>query len=191
MVASFCSLPFLPPQHATSLGKYAQAHLVTASDPFASLHTSLLSIHGTVLSILSSLSRPHAQITTLTTAQKALERHRSTVRKASSGNTGSGWPLAGLLEENRRQAAAEAAEKMDKAAKEVRVAGCELAYTYHTVAGELAGWQDLHGKLVKAAVRDLAKGMVVKEKLRLDAMKRALRSVKEANKMGQAAGSGQ
>ena len=69
---------------------------------------------------------------------------------------------------------------MDKAAQEVRVAGCELAYTYQTVAGELAGWQELHGQMVGAAVRELARSVLVKERLKLEAMQRALRMVKEA-----------
>ena len=57
--------------------------------------------------------------------------------------------------------------------------GCELRYTQQTVAGELAGWQELHAKLGKRAIRALAERMVVREKDRLEGMKRAVRGVIE------------
>ena len=59
---------------------------------------------------------------------------------------------------------------------------CELRYTQQTVAGELAGWQDLHAKLGKRAIRALAERMVVREKDRLEGMKRAVRGVVEQSK---------
>lgn len=64
----------------------------------------------------------------------------------------------------------------------MRVVGCELTYTQQTVAGELAGWQELHGKLGKRAIRALAERMVVSEKDRLESMKRAVRAVVDVNK---------
>ena len=185
-------LGFLPASHHTAYSTYARALLPAASDPFLGFHTSMLSVHSTILSILSSLSRPHALINSLQASQKALERYRTTYRKSqlSPGRRSSsgGWPsaipaIAGrLLEDSRKQAASEAKERMEKAGAEVRAAGCELSYTYQTVAGELAGWQELHGKLVLQSVRELARGMVVRERGRLDAMKRALRIAREAGK---------
>ena len=55
--------------------------------------------------------------------------------------------------------------------------GCELRYTQQTIAGELAGWQELHAKMGKRAIRALAERMAVREKDRLEAMKRAVRGV--------------
>lgn len=55
--------------------------------------------------------------------------------------------------------------------------GSELRYTQQTVAGELAGWQDLHGRLGRRAVRGLVEGMVVRERVRLEGMRRAVRGV--------------
>ena len=52
-------------------------------------------------------------------------------------------------------------------------------YTWQTVAGELAGWQDLHALMGRRAIVGLAKGMVVREKDRLEGMKRALRVIKK------------
>jgi hypothetical protein len=55
----------------------------------------------------------------------------------------------------------------------------ELRYTQQTVASELAGWRDMHERLGRKAIRDLARGMVTMEKMRLEGIKRALRRVKE------------
>ena len=66
---------------------------------------------------------------------------------------------------------------MDKSKEELRTIGCELRYTQQTVAGELAGWQDLHGRMAKRAIRRLVSGMVIREKDRLDGMKRAVRGL--------------
>lgn len=51
----------------------------------------------------------------------------------------------------------------------------ELRYTQQTVAMELAGWQDMHERMGRKAIRELARGMVVVEKMRLEGMRRALR----------------
>lgn len=187
------ALAFLPRSHSVAFTTYTRALLPAASDPFSGAHASMLSIHSTILSILSSLSRPHALISNLQMAQKALDRHRQAFQKSQSSSgqrlTSGGWPsaipaIAGrLLEDSRKSAAAEAKERMQRAAEEVRATGCELSYTYQTVAGELAGWQELHGKLVLQSVRELARGMVIREKGRLEAMRRALRVIKEANRV--------
>lgn len=57
--------------------------------------------------------------------------------------------------------------------------GSELRYTQQTVASELAGWQDLHEKMGRRAIRMLARRMVVREKDRLEGMKRAVRGLPE------------
>lgn len=55
----------------------------------------------------------------------------------------------------------------------------ELRYTQQTVAMELAGWQDMHERMGRRAIRELARGMVVVEKMRLEGMKRALRKLND------------
>lgn len=60
----------------------------------------------------------------------------------------------------------------------------ELRYTQQTVAMELAGWQDMHERMGRRAVRELARNMVVVEKMRLEGMKRALRKLKEVQTDG-------
>jgi len=54
----------------------------------------------------------------------------------------------------------------------------ELRYTQQTVAGELAGWREMHEKMGRRAIRELARGMVIQEKMKLEGLKRALRRVR-------------
>lgn len=133
-------------------------------------------ISSSVLAILSSLARPHSLINSLLNIQKAIERHDSSLRRSDR------WPL-GLLDETRKGIHAEAQEKAEKSREELRSVGCELRYTQQTIAGELAGWQELHAKMGKRAIRALAERMVVREKDRLEGMKRAVRGVIELKRV--------
>ena len=129
-------------------------------------------ISATILAILSSLARPHALINSLVSAQKAIDRHESSLRRSDR------WPL-GLLDETRKGIHADAQDRAEKSKQELRTVGCELSYTQQTVASELAGWHELHAKLGKRAIRALAERMVVREKDRLAGMKRAVREITE------------
>ncbi len=46
------------------------------------------------------------------------------------------------------------------------------------MAAELAGWQDLHEKMGRKAIKDLAKSMLIKERTALEGIKRAIRKLK-------------
>ena len=50
------------------------------------------------------------------------------------------------------------------------------------MAAELAGWQDLHAKLAKRALKEFTREIVVREKTRLEGMRRALREVRAETK---------
>ena len=78
----------------------------------------------------------------------------------------------------------DAQDRLSRAQEELRAIGSELRYTQQTVAGELAGWQDLHGRMGRRAVRGLVEGMVVREKGRLEGMRRAVRGVVGVEKVG-------
>lgn len=84
-----------------------------------------------------------------------------------------------FFEGTHKSIAAEADEKKAKALMEKETLGSELRYTQQTVAAELAGWQEEHVRLGRQMLRDLAKGMVVKEKARLEGMRRALRELRK------------
>ncbi len=146
------------------------------SDPYRFFHEDVQAISSTIMAILSSLSRPHALINSYVSIQKAIDRHESSLRRSDH------WPL-GLLDETRKGIHADARERAESSRQELRTVACDLRYTQQTVAGELAGWQELHAKLGKRAIRSLAERMVVREKDRLEGMKRAVRGVVELKKV--------
>jgi hypothetical protein len=128
------------------------------------------SISSTITAILTSLSRPSTLITSMSTAQKAIDRHNLSVRRSDR------WPL-GLLDDARSRVQRDAQDKMDKSKLELADFGRELRYTQQVVAGELASWQENRVEMGRKALKDLAKKMVVVEKARLESMKRAVRAL--------------
>ncbi|KAL6717805.1 hypothetical protein ACLMJK_003890 [Lecanora helva] len=167
---AFATLPYLPGAYTNALSRFAQSAQVLPSDPHRFFFQDMQAILATILAILSSLARPHSLINSLATIQKAINRHDSSLRRSDR------WPL-GLLDETRNRIHAEARDRAEKSREELTTVSCELRYTQQTVASELAGWQELHVKLGKRAIRLLAQRMVVREKDRLESMKRAIRGV--------------
>lgn len=159
---------FLPGTHMTAFAQYSNSARAQECDPYKFFHQDLQAISSTTVAILSSISRPYSLITSLFNVQKAIDRHTSSLRRSDR------WPL-GLLDETRRGIHAEAHERAEKSKEELRTIRCELRYTQQVVAGELAGWQDLHAKMGKRAIRTLAERMIIREKDRLEGMRRALR----------------
>ena len=174
LLAQFLSTcPFLPSPYFKAMQQYASVLQPYASDPHKAFLQSMLSITTTTLAMLSSLARPHALIASVVSIQKSIDRHNSSLRRSDR------WPL-GLLDDTRKAVHAEAGEKAVKSRRELEDVGCELAYTQQTVAAELAGWWELHAAVGRRAIRAYAKGMVVREKDRLQGMRRALRSIQLA-----------
>ena len=104
-----------------------------------------------------------------------MDRHTNSLRRSDR------WPL-GLLDETRKGIHADAEARAEKSREELRGVACELTYTQQVVAGELAAWQDLHVKDGKRAIRALAERMVVRERDRLEGMKRAIRVITVAKR---------
>lgn len=99
-------------------------------------------------------------------------------RNYSSLSRSTRWPL-GLLDDTRQRLNEEREEKAKASQIEVDNLSKELRHTQQVVAAELAGWQDMHEKMGRRAIRELARGMVTVEKMRLEGMKRALRKLHE------------
>jgi hypothetical protein len=164
------NLVFLPESHITAFTRYSTTTFPFESDPFKLFYQDWQAISSTIAAILSALTRPITLINQLQSTRKAIDRHKASLRRSDR------WPL-GLLDDTRKGFHIEAQEKMDKTKEELRTIGCELSYTQQTVAGELAGWQDRHAEMGKIAIMKLAKGMVVREKDRLERMKMAVRGI--------------
>ncbi|KAL8715229.1 MAG: hypothetical protein Q9220_001187 [cf. Caloplaca sp. 1 TL-2023] len=167
---AFSTLTFLPESHITALARFAMTHVPSESDPYKFFHTDINAISSTNLAILSSLSRPHTLISQIVSTQSTLTKHVTSLRRSDH------WPL-GLLDETRKGIHRDAEARAEKCREELRYLRCELSYTQQTVAGELAEWQELHAKMGRRAARTLAEKMVVREKDRLDCMRRAMRGL--------------
>ncbi|KAI9860413.1 MAG: hypothetical protein M1824_003188 [Vezdaea acicularis] len=166
------TFPFIPTTHLNAFTRFSLCLAPTEHPPLAHLHFSFLSISSTLTALLTSLARPTALISSIATTQASIRKHHSSLRRSDR------WPL-GLLDDTRAKVQVAAAEKVEKAEEQLQTLGKELRYTQQTVAGELAGWQDGHEKRGRAALREFARGMVIRERARLEAMKRAVRGVVE------------
>ncbi|TVY45520.1 UPF0507 protein [Lachnellula occidentalis] len=165
------TLESLPQTHISALDAYVKALAPSSSSPYTTFHATMLSIQSTIIAMLLSLSRPTSLISSINVSKKAIERSYNSLSRSTR------WPL-GLLDETRQRLNEEKEEKVRKTKDEAQELGKELRYTQQVVASELAGWQDLHEKMGRKAVQDLARGMLTKEQTALEGMKRAMRKLK-------------
>ena len=131
-------------------------------------------MHGTVIAMLLALSRPISLVTDITNSRKAIERSSNSLSRSTR------WPL-GLLDETRQRLNEEKEDKVRKARDEVAEQGRELRYTQEVVSAELAGWEDMHEKMGRKAIKDLARGVLIKERSALEGLRRAQRKLKMAS----------
>ena len=142
----------------------------TSNPPYNTFHMTLLSIHSTLIALLMSLSRPTTLISSISQSTKSLARNANSLSRSTR------WPL-GLLDDARQRSDREKEEKLRRGEEEREDLGRELRYTQQIVASELAGWQEWRAHTARRAVKDLVRGMVVREKARLEGMERALRRI--------------
>lgn len=124
--------------------------------------------------MLAALARPPAIVAQIQASRRSIERSYSSLSRSTR------WPL-GLLDETRQRLNEEKEEKAREKQKEADDLGRELRYTQQIVASELAGWQDMHEKLGRRAIKDFVRGMVVLERERLAGMHRAVRKLREVS----------
>ncbi|KJZ73281.1 hypothetical protein HIM_07285 [Hirsutella minnesotensis 3608] len=165
------AIEYLPPSHIEAFESYVRAMAPTQTGPQPALHATLLAIQCTVQALLSSLSRPTMLIGKIWAAKREADSNEHAAGRSSR------WPL-GLLDETRQRMQDDKEQRARKSREEAEYASRELRYTQQTVAAELAGWQDMHEKIGRRALRDFAWGMVVQERMKLDGMVRALRKVR-------------
>ncbi len=142
----------------------------TQAGPHATFHDSLLAIQSTTEAILVALSRPSKLIAQINASKRQTERTYSSMSRATR------WPL-GLLDDTRQRLNEERGERARLSEMEAETLSKELRYTQQTVADDLAGWQEMHERMGRRAIRDLARSVLVQERMRLEGMRRALRRV--------------
>lgn len=167
---SVSALRHVPRTHVAALETYVRAMTPTQSSPQVTLHNTLVAIQSTVQALLSALARPTTLIEQITAAKREANRNDSSASRPSR------WPL-GLLDDTRQRIQDGKEKRAKKYRQEAEYLAKELRFTQQTVAAELAGWQDMHDKLGRRAIKEFATGMVVLERMRLEGMVRALRKV--------------
>ncbi|KAG6029809.1 hypothetical protein E4U41_000270 [Claviceps citrina] len=167
---SVSGLRYLPRTHVAALETYVRAMAPTQSSPQATLYNTLMATQSTIQALLSSLARPATLIGQVAGARREADRNDSAASRPLR------WPL-GLMDETRQRIQEDKERRARKYRQEADNLAKELRYTQQTVAAELAGWQDIHDRMGRRAIRDFAKGMVVLERMRLEGMMRALRKV--------------
>ncbi|RCI14416.1 hypothetical protein L249_5932 [Ophiocordyceps polyrhachis-furcata BCC 54312] len=165
------AVEFLPALHVSAFEFYVRAMVPAQSSPQATLHTTLLAMQSTVQALLSSLSRPAMLIDRYWAARREAERNESSTGRSSR------WPL-GLLDETRQRLLDGREQRVRRLREEASDASRELRYTQQMVAAELAGWQEMHERMGRRAVREYARSMLVQERMRLCGMMRAMRRVR-------------
>lgn len=162
------TLVFLPKSHIQAFEIYVQALAQPTFSPQAVFHTAFLAVHNSIEAILGALARPHRLISQIDATRRQAERNYSSLSRSTR------WPL-GLLDDTRQRLNEEREEKLRQSQQEGKNLSKELRYSQQVVAGELAGWQEMHEKIGRRAIKDLAKSMVVLERTRMDGFRRALR----------------
>lgn len=166
------SLAFLPQTHMSAFEAYVHILIPPQSNPSLLLHNSFLALQSTIQAMLSSLSRPPQLVAQIWSSRKAIERSYNSVSRSTR------WPL-GLLDETRQRLNEEKEEKARRAQVEVDTLSKELRYTQQTVASELAGWEDMHERMGRRAIKEFARGMLILERERLQGLRRAQRKLHE------------
>lgn len=135
-------------------------------------HHSVVACQLTAMqALLSALARPGSLVSQMAAMRKAMERNHNSLNRSTR------WPL-GLLDDTRQRLQEDREEKARQSQEQLDDLGRELRYTQQVVAAELAGFQEVHQKMGRRAIRDFARGMVVQERMRLEGMTRLLRKLR-------------
>ncbi|KAK6441589.1 hypothetical protein LTR95_002184 [Oleoguttula sp. CCFEE 5521] len=110
----------------------------------------------------------------MTSTQRTISRAQNRVSRSAR------WtPNIGLFEISKKATTLDAWAKAEKARQEYEALGCELRYKQELFAGQLAGWQEDHVRSGREMLKVLAREMIVKEKERLEGLRRALEGTKK------------
>ena len=172
---ALATFSFLPPSHLTGFSTYLQTLMPSSCGPHLTLHFALMASQNTIQALITALSKTAAHAVQIVNARRAAERTTHSLGRAAASR----WPL-GLLDDTRQRLYDEKEEKARKARGVVDGLGKELRYSQQVVAGELAGWQEMHVRMSRQVLREFARGMVVLERAKLQGTERALRNIRDA-----------
>ncbi|GAB7361063.1 hypothetical protein MBLNU230_g1103t1 [Neophaeotheca triangularis] len=168
---AWSTLLFLPDPHSRALDRYAKTLVPSDASPLTALYYALHSTHSTSTALQIALNRPAYLISTMQSTQSSL---LATLQGLQRSNR---WTPS-LFEASKVQNREEAERKLARGREEVAALGRELRYTQQTVAGELAGWWEGRAGEGRRVVREFAKRSLVRERARLQELRRVLGEVR-------------
>ncbi|KAI0550669.1 hypothetical protein F4679DRAFT_200662 [Xylaria curta] len=163
-------LAFLPHTHIAAIETYISTLSPAATSPPHIFHASILALQSTIQAMLAALLRPPTLVSRIHLASEAIKRNYNSLSRSTR------WPL-GLLDETRQRINEEKEERARRSQMELDELSKELRYTQQTVASELAGWQDMHERMGRQAIKEFARSMLILERERLQGIRRALRKL--------------
>ena len=174
--SALSTINFLPPQYLKAIERYSKLLVPSEASPFASLYYALHSSYTSSTAIQVATNRPAYLIGSMSSAQRTIDRAHASISRSNR------WTpkIGNLFEDAKNATKRDAWEKAAKARNELEALGSELRYTQQTIASELAVWQDEHVRMGREMCRRLAREMVVKERAKLEGMKRALRVARQS-----------
>lgn len=174
--SALSTLTFLPQHYISAFERYTKLLIPSEASPMAKLYYALHAIHSSSSAIQVATNRPTYLIGSMAQSQRAIDRSKNSISRSNR------WtPNLGIFEDAKKAVEVEAWDKATKARREKESLGCELAYTQQTIASELAVWQDEHVRSGRAMLKTLARETIVKERAKLEGMKRALRGVRRGD----------
>lgn len=170
------TLVFLPRSCISAFERYSKLLIPSEAAPLTKLYYALHAVHSSSSAIQGATSRPTYLIGSMVQSQRAIDRSKNSILRSNR------WtPNLGIFVDAKKAMEEEAWDKATKAWREKESLGRELAYTQQTIASELAVWQDEHVKNGRAMLKTLARETLVKERAKLDGMKRALRGLRKGD----------
>lgn len=169
----------LPRSHTEAFTRYGTYLSTSTSDssPLLQYLAALTSMDNTTSAILTSLSRPLALMTNLTSTNRTIARNRSSLLSSSLPRKFN-LNLPGF-EESRQKSVRDLEQKIHEGEAQASRLARELSWNKDVVVGELAGWTTWREKVGRDAIRAFAKDTLVREKERGKRLERCLRSVRE------------
>lgn len=172
----------LPQAHVDAFIRYsALLHTEPPSSPLFAYISALASFQTTIAAIQTALSRPTSLANQIHLAQKALEKHRSSLATNSLPRRGPFNINLPGMEESRLRSMRDTERQIIDAEVEIETRGKELRYAQEVVLGELAGWTSWREEWGRNEIKRFAKGMVIRERERLRGMQRVLGNLRKAD----------
>ncbi|KAI5821138.1 hypothetical protein BZA77DRAFT_238145 [Pyronema omphalodes] len=157
--------------HLTALHQLTTLLTPSDSHPYSTFIEDLRNQTAALQGIHLALSRPGGLIAGIHEEQKIIDQHLASLRRNDR------WPL-GIMDDTRARYQEQTAKKAQFAMEQKEKKAQELRYTQSVAASELAAFHEERVKVMRGALKGLARRMVVLERERLEGLERVIRGVR-------------